>query len=615
MSIYFNFYVVYCRGLWYNMERRRCAMYLRKSMSNGRIYLSFVQGYRKDGKVKQRTVEKLGYLDDLEKIYPDPIEHFRQIARDRSKEDTAPKSLEVDTSARLPDQARLRKNLGYAVPKKIAALLHMKEFFQNKQRRLKVDFKLDQIFSLLVYNRFLFPASKKSAFESRDMFFDPCDFSLNDVYRALPLFQKYSHELQRHLRQQVQELIGMPGQLGYYDVTNYFFEIPYEDEDPCDETGAPAGKGMRKRGPSKEHRKDPIVQMGLLMDENGIPMSFNLFPGNVSEKTSLRPAIRQAKKDFGLERIVVVADRGLNTSDNTALLSGRNDDDAQGYDGYIYGQSVLGADKEFKEWVLNQDGYEVSMEKDPHGDEVQFRYKSRIYAKKVQLKNTEGKRKLSTEIYQKQMVYYSSKYAKKQRTDRERVLAKARDLIAHPGKYTRATSIGAAGYVRNIHFVKNTGEIPDGLELLLDEERIREEEKYDGYYAIVTSEKHLTPQQMRAAYKGLWEIEESFKVIKSEFRARPVYLHKEEHIEAHFLICFTALVLMRVLELLMKKTHTIKQILHALRSYSCSYLEQNYYLFDYRDDVLIRLEEVLHMDLSKRIMSLSEIKKISQYKL
>ena len=369
----------------------------------------------------------------------------------------------------------------------------------------------------------------------------------------------------------------------------------------------------RKRGPSKEHRKDPIIQMGLLMDSNGIPMAFHTFSGNESEKTNMLPAIREVKKDFCLDRIIVVADRGLNTSDNTFLLSGVNASDGKNNDGYVYGQSVRGADAEFKKWVLEPDGYVITTEKDKDGKEIPFKHKSRLYAKEVTEKDSNGVRRLKRTIYQKQMVYYSEKYAKKQRYEREKAVAKARDLIKHPANYTKATSYGCTAYINNISFSKDTGEIVDGKELSINEEKIAGEALYDGYYSIVTSEKELSDQEIRGIYKGLWEIEESFKIIKSEFKTRPVFVSTEEHIQAHFLICFVTLVIMRVLEQLTGKCHSVRQIRNSLASYSCSYLDQNYYLFDYRDDVILTMEKTFGLDLSKKIMPLSEIKRISMY--
>ena len=588
-------------------------MFLKKNVSNGRVFLSFVQGYRENGKVKHKTIEKIGYLDELEKEYDDPIAHFKSVAKERNLATPSERKLEVSLNQRLADNSSARKNLGYAIPKRIYSLLGIHTFLQNKQKHLNIEYNLNSIFSLLIYNRFLFPSSKKKAFDRRDFFFDSYDFSLDDLYRSLDYFARYSESIQKYLHEKVCDIIGRDGELGYYDVTNYYFEIPYNDEDEYDDKGVLIKKGFRKKGPSKEHRPDPIVQMGLLMDSNGIPMAFNIFSGGDSEKTSLLPIIRRVKKDYGLKRIIAVADRGLNTSDNTAFLAGTNDDDSCGHDGYVYGQSVLSADKEFKAWVLNTEGYIHSKEVDIDGEEVIFTHKSRIYAKTIQLENRRGKRSLKMTIYQKQMAYYSQKYAEKQKRERELVLKKARDLIANPGKYTRATSIGAAGYINNIKFVKETGEIPDGVKLSLKLERIAEEEKYDGYYSIVTSEKELSDQEIRDIYRGLWEIEESFKIIKSEFRARPIYLRTENHINAHFLICFVALLILRVLESKLDKKYPVNRIRESLIQYSCSHLDQNYYLFDYRDEILQSIEKVFGLDLGNKIMTTSEIKKILQY--
>jgi hypothetical protein len=460
----------------------------------------------------------------------------------------------------------------------------------------------------------LFPSSKKHAYDTRDRYFDKFDFALEDVYRSLDFFESYSVEIQNLLAQKTKELFGRDPSLGYWDVTNYYFEIPYEDEDEVDEQGNITKKGQKKRGPSKEHRKDPIIQMGLLMDSNGIPIAYNTFSGGESEKTNMLPAIRRAKRDLEIDRIIVVADRGLNTSDNTAFLSGKNHDDMVGNDGYIYGQSVVGADKEFREWVLNSEGYVSDEETDKDGNVVIFKHKSRIHAKKIKLKKASGNRDLPYEIYQKQMVYYSEKYAKKQKADRERAIAKAMSLIANPGQYTQSTCYGAAAYVKNLRFIKGTGEIADGSILSLDLERISEEEKYDGYYAIVTSEKKMSDAEIRNKYRGLWEIEESFKIMKSEFKARPVYVKTDEHVNAHFLTCYVALVIMRVIEHLLGEKFTVKQIRESLCNYSCSYLEQGYYLFDQRDEVLDSFGRLFGWDLTQKYMPLNVIKNILSHR-
>lgn len=590
-------------------------MFLKKSHNKktGRTQLSIVQGYRINGKVRHKTIQNLGFLDELEKKYDDPIAYFKKVIEElnHSSED---RTVQLDLAEKLPQNTNNRKNLGYAAVKSVYNTLGLHDFFQYKQRFINADFNLNSIFSLLVFNRYLFPSSKKHAYDTRDTFFETFNFSMDDVYRSLDYFWDYSDEIQKLLAEKSKELFGRDESLGYWDVTNYYFEIPYEDADLLDDDGNVIKKGQKKRGPSKEHRRDPIVQMGLLMDSNGIPMAFNLFPGNESEKTNMLPAIRKAKNNYGIERVIVVADRGLNSSDNTALLSGKNHDDMENNDGYVYGQSVAGADAEFKKWVLKQEDYITDTEKTDTGGTVFFKHKSRIYAKKVTLKNQSGKRNMQMEIYQKQMVYYSEKYAKKQQADRERMIKKAESLIASPAGYTKATSYGAAGYVKNLHFSKETGEIVDGSSLELDQEKIDAEAQFDGYYSIVTSEKRLSDAEIRNIYKGLWEIEESFKILKSEFKARPVFLKTDIHVNAHFLICYVTLVIMRVMEHLLGEKFTTKQIRNALCRYGCSYLDQNYYLFDYRDEVIDAVSRLYNWDLASKYMSRADIKKILQYK-
>lgn len=579
----------------------------------GRTHLTIVQGFRENGKVKHKTVEVLGYLDELEKEYDDPIAHFKEEIRRRNEEFSEESTMNINLSAKLPADTCERKNLGYAPLKAIYSSLGIHDFFQYKQRFINAEFNLNSIFSLLVFNRMLTPSSKLKAYNNKSSFFESFNFSLDDVYRALDYFWSYSDELQKLLAEKTKELLGRDDQLGYYDVTNYYFEIPYEDEDEIDEEGNVIKAGQKKRGPSKEKRHDPIVQMGLLMDSNGIPLAFNLFPGNESEKVNMLPTIRRAKNDLNMERIIVVADRGLNTSDNTAYLSGINNSDYEGNDGYVYGQSISGASAEFKKWVLDQSGYTTDNETDSDGEIVKFKHKSRITAKDVTLKNSQGKRNLSTQIYQKQMVYYSDKYARKQKHEREKLVAKAKDLIASPTRYTKATSYGAAAYVNNLKFIKDTGEIANGSSLSLDQNKIDQEALFDGYYSIVTSELKLSDAEIRNIYKGLWEIEESFKIIKSEFKARPVFVKKDEHVNAHFLICFVSLVIMRVLEKMLDEKYTTKQLRDAMIKYSCSYVDQGYYLFDFRNEVTDAIGKKFGWDLTAKYMSRSQMKKILKY--
>ena len=206
-------------------------MFLKKTYqkSTGKTQISIVQGFRENGKVKHKVIQSLGFVEDYLDQYDDPIAHFKEVAAEMTQKDAVEK-LEILLSERLPDQCNNRKNLGYVFVKDIYAKLHIREFFQSKQNALNVEFNLNSIFSLLVFNRFLFPSSKKNAFETKDIFFENYKFSLDDVYHSLDHFYAYSEALQKHLHEQVTALVGRDTDLGYYDVTNYYFEIPYEED-------------------------------------------------------------------------------------------------------------------------------------------------------------------------------------------------------------------------------------------------------------------------------------------------------------------------------------------------------------------------------------------------
>ena len=581
-------------------------MYVRCNPNKNNIkYLSYVQGYRdKNGISRQKTIKKIGDWEELIKLYNNPIEHFNKIAKDEEKKLNDELLLKLSETI---DEENNIKNLGYIALKKIYNELDLNTFFKNKQSKLNIEYNLNDIFELLTYSRIMYPGSKKESYENNNICFEIFDCSLKDMYRSLDYFNSYKNEILSLIWNITKDKYNRDVSSVYYDCTNYYFEISYNDEDLIDEEGNILEKGYRKKGPSKEHRPEPIISMGLLMDKKGIPLSYNLFPGNESEKTTLRPALKETKRNFGIDRVITVADRGLNTSDNTVFIAGKNDDNHTNHDGYIFGQSVRGADQEFKNWVLKQDDYKTDkfIEEDI---EISFKHKSRIYAKTIQIKRN-GERTNKTEIYQKQMVYYSEKYARKQKKDRELVIAKANDLIKNPGRYTRATSVGVGGYINNYDYDKKTGEII-AKELSLNTEKIQEEEKLDGYYSIVTSELNMSDKEIRDAYKGLWKIEESFKITKSTLEARPVYVWTKEHIEAHFLTCFVSLVILRLLEHKTERKYSSKKIINSLKQYNCSNLKYDIYYFNYRDEIIKTIEKIFNVNLNNKYNKLSEIKKI-----
>lgn len=486
---------------------------------------------------------------------------------------------------------------------------------------------------LLVFSRILYPASKNETYNNKDIFFEKFDFSLKDLYRSLDHFETLKDDIIKSIWDNTKISYNRDTSITYYDTTNYYFEISYNDEDLIDENGNILEKGSRKKGPSKEHHNPHIIGMGLLLDNNGIPLSYDLFPGNESEKLMMRPTLRKSKAKFGIDRTIIVADRDQNTSDNTVFIAGKNDDDHTNHDGYVYGQSIVGADKEFKTWALDQSGFTNDYIYDDDGNIVTykeaikdengnilryedkpviFKHKSRVYAKKVQIKK-DNQRKVNYQIYQKQMVYYSKKYADRQKHERDLAIKKAEDLIKNPGKYTQATSYGCTKYINNIRFDEETGEISNVLELSLKTDKIKEEEKFDGYYSIVTSEKNLTDKEIRDIYKRLWKIEESFKITKSDLETRPVYVWTKEHIEAHFLTCFISLVILRLIEYKTNRKYSTTSIINSLKKYTSNNLEHDIYLQNFTNDIIKELSNIYNIDLSRKYLTLSEIKKILNF--
>ena len=591
------------------------SVFLKKTTyKNGKTFLSIVESYRDDnGKSKHRVIKKIGYLDDFLDQYDDPVAYFSQLAKDMTKNanEYIHVSLDIDMNSNI-DPGYNFYNVGYLPYKYIYIELGLNEFFINKQRTLNIEYSLSKNLQLLIFSRILYPASKKSTFDNKHIFFEPFDGITRDsIYDSLDYFYKYKQEIQQLLWENSKDIYQRDASRSYYDCTNYYFDIEYNDEDILDENGNIIEKGLRKRGPEKNHRPDPIVEMGLLMDSTGIPMAYDLFPGNESEKLSLRPILKKTKASFGIKRTIVVADRGLNTSDNIFFLAGINNKANNDMDGYVYGQSVRGADKEFKSWVLDEKDYKIELIKDD-GEETIFTHKSRIYSKEIKIKK-DGKRKIKVNVCQKQMVYFSFKYLMKQRNDRNKMIKKAEDIIKRPANYTKATSYGAAAYVNNIDFDKETGEIKTDRILTINREKIAEEEKYDGYYSIVTSEVEYSDYKIRKIYRGLAKIEDTFKVTKTNFNSRPVYVWTKEHIEGHFLTCFVSLVIMRLLEKRLKNKYTVEQIIESTKNYNCINIDKNIYQFLYKDNIIDDISKEFDVDLDKKYRKRKSIKSLLKY--
>ena len=594
------------------------SIFLKQSKyKNGRTYLSIIDGYRVNNKVKQTVIKKIGYLDDLKKEFDDPISHFKQEVEILKKQFESKVTATFDKNEfnTFDDDTF---NIGYAYLKTIFKELDINSVLKNKQYSSNIEYSLSKACELLTYSRILDPGSIKYTYEHKNQFFEPFDLSLDDLYRCLKPLLDCKEDIFKTIWENTKEKYNRDASTSYYDCTNYYFEIEYDDEDIRNENGEITKKGIRKRGPEKNHRPDPIVEMGLLLDKKGFPISYNLFPGNTSEKETLIPEIHNIKRRHNINKVIVVADRGLNCSDNMIKMAGI-DLDKTNRDGYIYGQSVRGADQEFKNWILSDD-YKIDKIIDDEGNEIIFKHKSRIYPKKMYITRDDkgltksgNKKKQSITVDQKQMVYYSQKYADKQKRDRQIVIEKANDLIKNPGAYTRATSYGAAGYINNIKFDKETGVVSNASELSLNQTKIDEDAKLDGYYSIVTSEENLSDLELRNIYKGLSKIEETFKITKSEFNARPINVRLEEHIEAHFLICFIGLVIIRILQDKIDNKYTLKNLLEKMKNFKCTHETGNLYKFiGYKPEIQY-LNRKLELNMDKKYDTRENIKKILKY--
>ena len=575
-------------------------MHLKQSHNKktGRTYLSIVQSYRdkERGCSRTKTIEKIGYLDELQKIHDDPISHFKNLVAEKNEQNiqaSAESIIKFSKAQILEKSTSNRKNYGYIVIVKLLTELGLERFLINKKQSTKLEYSTSSIMKLLIISRILSPGSKNRAFLEREKYFDfegDKNFDLNAIYRSLSHFASLTKEIQLLIHNRIIKHYGRKTELVYYDITNYYFEIDKEDE-------------LRKKGYSKENRKSPIVQLGLSMDEEGIPISYEMFPGNESEKLHLRPMVSELVRKYEAGKIIVVADSAQNTGNNIWYLD-------KAKQGYVFSQSIAGGSAEFKNYVTSPVGYDWLKDK--------YKRKSRVCRREITVDFVKGKDTIKKKVLvdQRQIVFYSEKYAKRAKEKREAVIKKAHNIINNPGAYTSATSYGALKYVKNVEVDKKTGELKESKgKPLFDCEKLQEEEKYDGYYSIVTNVfnegEDLTKfddDVIIGMYRGLWKIEDCFRISKSDLETRPIFLSRKDRIEAHFLVCFISLVVMRLMQKRVNNSISAERLIEAMNNLSCSLEEENWFLFDHRCDVTDALGEAFDLDFTKKRLTRAEIK-------
>ena len=532
-----------------------------KSKNSASFYVQ--KSIRKpDGSVTTITVEKLGNLDEVKTKAQgmDPYkwaqEYVNELNR-REYEEQKSIILSFSPSRLLKGNERKLYNCGYLFLQSVYYSLGLREICTSIGEKYGFEYDLNDILSRLIYTRILYPGSKLASNKQAAIFLEQPSFELHDIYRALNVLAAENDLIQSRLYQNSQSVVERRRDVLYYDCTNFFFEIEEADD-------------LRKYGKCKQHQPLPIVGMGMFMDHDGIPLAFDIYPGNQNEQPTLKPLEKKVIKDYGLEEVIVCTDAGLSSKGNRKY----NDLTIGGKQirGYITTQSVKQLPEYLKDFALGTDGWKL-----PGDDQTEYDLSKldeeldfdRIFYKERWIKEDLSGRKLregAKPLEQRLIVSFSLKYANYQRKIRQGQIDRANELI-RSGRYKqRPKNQNDPHRFIGKHQMTEDGEACTKEDVFLDEELIHEEERYDRFYAVCTNLENKSVPEIVRINKKRWEIEECFRIMKTEFRARPVYLQKEDRIKAHFLTCYIALVVFRILEKKLEEKYTCTDIIQTLRS-------------------------------------------------
>ena len=524
-----------------------------KSKYNKDSFVYLVESYRDlSGKPKQRVLKSYGPLSDLIIQNPNALEDLKTWAKKQTRQDQEVRytQIQVDLYAVQSGNHRLL-NYGYVFLESIYNQLSISSFIESYQKDQTFKYDLDNILKLLVFSRALNPESKKKTFENKgNYFFELKDFSLDDIYRSLDHLTALKDDLMIHLNHELKTQGLRDASLVFYDVTNYYFESVEFD-------------GFRERGVSKENKETGIVQMGLFIDNNGLPITYELFPGNTHDLATMRPILEKIKKQFNLGKLTIVADKGNNSAQNLAMIESYGDD-------YIIAQRIRNRGNTYANIVLDDVDYVYNTDKT-------FKYKLVSFDKEVKL--ADGSIKVIPEHL---MCFWSKDEELYQRAKRGLLEDKIEKFINEPSLLNASNSFGIKKYFKKVKVDKKTGEVLKGRDVyLFNQEKYERDLALDGYYTIVTNNLDLHPFDIIKHYRQLSKIEESFKVTKTDLEGRPVYVWKESHIKGHFLTCYLALLFYRILQLKLDNKYPVHQIKEALNGAN---------VIKYAKDILILME-------------------------
>ena len=503
---------------------------------------------------KKRTnkvVEKLGTYENLKKkLYPnEPIEWAKKYVEELNKQEqegTRNIIVKYNPTKIIEKDVQKLFNGGYLFLEKIYYELGIDKICKQISEKYKFEYDLNNILSRLLYGRIIFPSSKLATYNLSKQFIEQPNFELQHIYRALEVISKENEMIQAELYKNSLKRSKRNTGILYYDCTNYFFEIEQEE-------------GLKQYGPSKEHRPNPITQMGLFMDGDGIPLAFNISAGNTNEQGTLTPTEEKILKDFELSKFIVCTDAGLASTDNRKF----NNKDERAF---ITTQSIKKLKKHLKEWALEKTGWRLSgdlkeydISKLEESEKTIEKYKNKVFYKERWIKE-DG-------LEQKFIVTFSLKYKYYQQQIRNNQIERAQKAMNN--KNFKLEKCNQNDYKRFITktVITKDGEVANKKVLSLNMKQIKKEEQYDGFYGVCTNLDDDAEEIIKINQRR-WEIEESFRIMKSEFKARPVYLSRDDRITAHFTTCFLALVLHRYLEKELEEKYTASQIIDTLRNMS-----------------------------------------------
>ncbi len=590
--------------------------YLRKLKNReGHIYYHIVESYRTKNIVRQRVLQRIGRHDQmLSSGIVDP-EATATLALKQYKE-SRPRLLTKVVSAD-DDITPTLLNLGYQIPLKVYDTLGISKPIDEYTESHKFKYDLSTVLKLLVIGRILDPASKsKTITDFQKTLHGSWTVSQHDMYRALDHLPNLKQPIQKQMHKNLTRLTGRTGYLAFYDVTNYYFETDLDDPDTLVNGSVtmlnktqqkkqgidPADiaiPGLRKRGCSKEYRRNPIVQLGLFMDSNGIPIAYEIFPGNCSDPKTYIPAMEQMKKQFGLTRIITVADKAMNSQTNIADAVSRGD-------GWLFSQKVRGTTgipKDVQSFVLDPNGWE-------YNEDLTVAKKSMIRTRRLGNKKQDGKITQQT-VTEKVVVTWRESYAKREKARRDGALEYA-SALKNPERFRRTMRAGGKKYLKVTMLDVRTGQLVMAHPHIdIDQAQVDFDTQFDGMNAITTSELNMSDEQIIAAYGQLSKVEDCFRITKFNIHTRPIYVWTEAHIEAHFLICFIALTIIRYLQYRLSYEYSPGRMIEALRSITGQYWAQGYWEI-FRDDTAGEMLKLLGVSMDKKYVTERFIKNLTK---